>query len=161
MEVAALLTKALASLSPHELYAETGIAPSRLKSSSESNISMERRHHVAHSKEWPWLPVQDLNVLAPHPFCVDCGLVKPIGKARAVDLGGLANLLSRMERELRAIGLKVTEAQRRLLMKRLEALDAGDAFGLSKESQIRMVAACAASVLGRSEDQLQSLLRSC
>lgn len=122
--------------------------------------ALAQRHRVAPRQDWPWLPVQERGTLAAHPYCERCGLVRLVGGQRALDLGGLANLIARLELRLRE-GRKVTEAQRRLIVKRLEAQDAVDGFGLSRRAQYGIVAEVVGRYTGLPEDVVLSYLCNC
>lgn len=105
--------------------------------------------------------MQDSSALAPHPYCDGCGLVRYVGSRRAMDLGGLANLLARLEIHLRRNGRKVTEAQRRLITRELATYSIDDTFALSRAGQLQIVAEVAARRLGLPTEVLASYLRSC
>lgn len=105
--------------------------------------------------------MQERGTLAAHPYCERCGLVRLVGGQRALDLGGLANLIARLELRLRERGRKVTEAQRRLIAKCLEAQDAVDAFGLSRRAQYGIVAEVVGRYTSLPEDVVLSYLCNC
>lgn len=118
-----------------------------------------QRHAVADRDTWPWLPTQEHTHLAPHPFCKDCGGVKYVGSTRALPMGGLTNLASRLARDLGAQGRKVTEAQIRLIMKRLHEAGASDGFVHSRATQERLLLETFRSYTGLDEGVLVSFLR--
>lgn len=130
-------------------------------SSDAEALAPTPRHTLAQRGDWPWLPTLDHGTLAPHPWCVECGRVAAVGSARALDLGGLLNLLGRLTERLRREGYKLTEAQRRLIVKRLEALEADDRFGLTREAQQRMVSEVVASHVRTQPAIVQSYVREC
>lgn len=117
-------------------------------------------HRVPGAAHWPWLPTERTGTLSRHPYCADCGLVSSVGSDRALDLGGLANLLGRLGRALRDGGLKLTEAQRRLILKALQAEGADDRFGLSRTHQERLFAQSVAATLGVHQNVIHTYLRS-
>lgn len=118
-------------------------------------------HRIPTSDQWPWLPIEGNGVLAHHPYCSDCGLVRAVGSNRAVDLGGLVNLMARLYRALREGGHKITEAQRRLVMARLRSAGADDSFGLTRASQQRLVSKVIGGALGLPAAVVETYLRSC
>jgi hypothetical protein len=121
-------------------------------------------HRVAPPHAWPWLPAQGggSGTLAKHPYCEGCGVVRYIGSQRALNLGGLANLLARVEILLKQrTGRKVTEAQRRMIVLRLAALRADDAWAFSREGQRRLVAKVIGKQIGLEADVVESYLHSC
>lgn len=118
-------------------------------------------HVVAERAAWPWLPSDGTSMLAPHPFCVHCGQVRAVGGGRALDRGGLVNLLANLDRRLRDHDLRLTEVQRRLVMQRLLAAEADDAFGLNRVRQRAMVAHAVARVTGLQPDVVASYVCSC
>ena len=87
--------------------------------------------------------------------------MKALGASRPFDLGGLTNLLARLEQRLADVDLRVTEAQRRLIVRRFQALGADDAFTLSRENQLRIVSEVVAAHLGLEPRAVESYLRSC
>jgi len=118
-------------------------------------------HQVENQAHWPWLPKDGVGVLAPHPYCRDCGLVKFVGAARALDGGGLSNLLAKLSRRLHDVGIRTTEAQRRLIMLRLLDRQADDAFGMSRAAQDRILAEIVGKHLAVPPDVVRSYLHSC
>ena len=118
-------------------------------------------HQVAHRQTWPWLPTSGSGILAPHPFCEDCGLIKIVGTNRGLDMGGLMNLISKLYRRLRDAGVHATEAQKRVVVKNLEAAKAHDDFGLSRRHQNHLVSRIVGECLGVRPSVVESYLRSC
>lgn len=92
-------------------------------------------HEEAPRSQWDWLPLGSSQTLSAHPWCKKCGTVKHLGGPRAQDMGGLANRLSRLFDVMRTNGIHVTQAQRRLIMKRIETLVLDDRFALSRLQQ--------------------------
>lgn len=119
------------------------------------------RHAIAERSAWVWLPVAHQGLAARHPWCRDCGEVKHVGSARALDIGGLTNLIARFERLLGEHGRRLTEAQRRLVVNRLRELQADDTFGLSRDAQMKILADTLARYLHLPTDVVGTYLRSC
>ncbi len=120
-----------------------------------------KRHKLAQRGDWPWLPTQGCGHLAPHPYCEDCGQVKAVGTGRAMDLGGLVNLLADLRRVLDREGLKLTAVQRRLILQALQEKEIDDPFGLSRDRQMEIVTQVASRYTGIHEQAMATYLRSC
>lgn len=118
-------------------------------------------HRLAESATWPWLPAGDTGATVAHPYCVDCGSIKSVGTERALDMGGLMNLLGRLRVVLEARGHRVTQVQRRLIGQRLTALEADDKFAQSRSRQYDLVAGCVSAVVGIPEHVVHSYLHHC
>lgn len=99
--------------------------------------------------------------MVPHPYCADCGSIKSVGSERAMDLGGLMNLMGRLRHLLEARGHRLTEAQRRLIGQRLQHLQVDDVFDQSRAAQYMLLAACVAETTGIPEDVVHSYLHHC
>lgn len=74
-------------------------------------------------------------------------------------MGGLVNLLARLDRTLREHGHKLTEAQKRLIVKQLEAASAGDQFAHSRTAQENTLTRIVATYTGIHHDALQTYTR--
>lgn len=120
-----------------------------------------RRHRIAPSTTWPWMPMVGNGVLAKHPWCDICGEIQVLGSERAVPLGSLANVIGRLDRRLRHDGLKITEVQKRLLMQRIAQVGGADTFSLPYEAQFRIVQCAVSDLLGLSPAVVAAHLRSC
>jgi len=80
--------------------------------------------HVSCSSEsMIWLPVRDEkgSDISPHPWCIKCGAVKNISPDKAKKLGYWTDVISRISKQF-----KVSQAQKRLVVKELEAYDGFD-----------------------------------
>lgn len=116
-------------------------------------------HGLVHPEARPWLPKQDNHDLAPHPYCTECGEVMGIGKAGGLDRGDLVNLVSRLEDRLESAGHVVTEAQKRLIFKKIREDDVDDPFGFTRDRQLAVVTEIASDYLGLPEETIASYLR--
>lgn len=105
-------------------------------------------HRIADKQDWPHLPVRRGGAVAAHPYCAECGMVKSIGADRALDHGGLMNRLARLRERLQDSGYVFTDVQKRLVVRRLEDQDAGDAFVRDRASQDVLVAEAVGRALG-------------
>ena len=119
------------------------------------------RHNVVPAHEWAWLPNEFDGTLQKHAFCADCGQVRPSRRGRVMDMGGIANLLGRFYRALSRQGRHVTEAERRLVTRRIEAFEADDDFALSQDHQMTLLSSLVAAQLGMTAPSVESYLRSC
>lgn len=148
-------------LPPGRNRAAGGRAGDRLSELRNWLAAQKPIHRLATPSRWPWLPAQRSGILARHPYCTDCGQVKFVGAGRALDVGGLANLLWRLARFLREIGLRLTEAQVRLILRQLTARELVDPFAISQDSQEAHLVALLTVCLGHPPEVVQSYLRSC
>lgn len=136
-------------------------AASSLPDGYDVTLAPPDAHRIARPDEWPWLPVAISGILARHPYCSDCGLIRAVGADRALDMGGIANLLGRFGRLLRDVGLRFTDVQRRLVVQRFKAAQGDDPFGLSRGAQLRLLSQVVAETLGLNVTVAGTYLRSC
>lgn len=118
-------------------------------------------HDTAARRDWPWLPTLEHGHLSPHPYCVHCGGVKYIGTLKAKPFGGLVNLAAALRGQMEAQGHKVSDAQLRLILRRLQSQRADDPYLLSRPAQERLVVEAFRVYTGLDEAALASYLRSC
>jgi hypothetical protein len=119
-----------------------------------------RDHGLVHPDSRPWLPKQENQDLAPHPYCTECGEVMGIGKAGGLDKGDLVNLVSQLETRLDRAGHVVTEAQKRLILQKISEKDLDDPFGFTRDTQLSHVCQIASTYLGIPEATIMSYVRS-
>jgi hypothetical protein len=115
-------------------------------------------HGLVHPEARPWLPKQESEDLAPHPYCTECGKVMGIGKAGGLDHGDLVNLVSDLEAKLEDAGHVVTEAQKRLIFKRIREDEIDDPFGFTRDTQLALVSEIASTYLGLPEETVASYI---
>lgn len=81
------------------------------------------------SYDHDWLPLykkrRSESVLAPHPYCYKCGVVRNVGPDRAKKVGYYVEVLSEVKRYLKnehdkGGKHKLTEAQKRLMVKEMQ-----------------------------------------
>lgn len=125
-----------------------------------SALGSDHDHVLAPRDAWPWLPTQEHRHLAIHPYCAACGGVKYVGSTRALPLGGLANLAAHLRATLGRQGRKVTEAQMRLIMKRLQRAEASDTFTQGRATQERLLLQAFAAYTSLDETTLATYLHS-
>jgi hypothetical protein len=116
-------------------------------------------HGLVHPEGRPWLPKQDdANDLAPHPYCTECGEVMGIGRAGGLEMGDLVNLVSQLADRLESAGHVVTDAQKRMIFRKIREDDVDDAFGFTRDRQLAVVAEIASTYLGLPEETLASYI---
>jgi hypothetical protein len=116
-------------------------------------------HGRVHPDERPWLPKLEDGDLAPHQVCPDCGEVEGRGRRSGLDRGGLVNRISRLEEMLDRDGYVFTEAQKRVIFKRIEERDLDDGYGFTRERQLDEVAEVVGDVIGLPRNVVDSYLR--
>jgi len=125
---------------------------------SSSDPARCSEHGLVHPEGRPWLPKQGSEDLAPHPYCTECGKVMGIGKAGGLDHGDLVNLVSDLEAKLEDAGHVVTEAQKRLIFKRIREDEIDDPFGFTRDTQLALVSEIASTYLGLPEETVASYI---
>ncbi len=118
-------------------------------------------HSVAHRETWPWLPTSGKGVLAPHPWCEKCGVVKVVGAPSAMPIGSVVNLLSRLDRRLREEGRRITEAQMRLILRRVQSSGVVDTFSASRDAQMAVIEGAVSDVLRFQPTTVRAYLLAC
>jgi hypothetical protein len=104
-----------------------------------------------------WLP-SDNKLIRKHPYCRCCGKVKNTSSLRAKRMGFFANILSKMRSDFERKGIKITQAQIRLILKELELKEAFDVFSLSFDVQKGLFIEVVAKYIGVSRRSLESYL---
>lgn len=117
-------------------------------------------HSVAPPTEWPWLPTHDDSGLAKHPYCEDCGQVKTIGRESGLKMGTLTNLLGKVKRQLGDEGDRITEAQSRLILKKLRQEGGDDGFAVPRSTQIELLAEAVEDYTSLEARHVKAVLRS-
>ena len=114
-----------------------------------SPLGKHKHEDCAYSQmEWlpPSSPMVERVPVQHKPFCKDCGVVKNIGSDRARKLGYFATALGRLktridkehDRSTYSIA-KVTEAQVRIIIKRLEAIEGfDDPYSMTFRAQMEL-----------------------
>lgn len=116
-------------------------------------------HGTVHPDERPWLPKLDDGDLAPHHYCPDCGKVQGRGRRDGLDRGGLANRIARLQELLDREGYVFTEAQKRIVFKRIDEQDLDDGYGFTRDRQLELVAELIGDVVGLPRTVVDSYLR--
>lgn len=69
-----------------------------------------------------WLPMTN-GIIGKHPYCIDCGTVKNINSDKGRRMGYFMKSLSRLKNDLHKKGIKISEAQIRLISNELGKVD--------------------------------------
>ncbi len=98
--------------------------------------------HISNENDWlPLLQGEKKLTLSPHPYCDKCGLVRNVGPDRPRKLGFYVDKLSELERYLeeedsKGGKTKLTEAQKRLIVKKMEDEEVfNDLYGVLASTQ--------------------------
>ncbi|MBS3816522.1 MAG: hypothetical protein KGY76_03045 [Candidatus Thermoplasmatota archaeon] len=107
----------------------------------EAEISQRCPHESADEDWLPLLRNLSKMTLAPHPYCDKCGLVRNVGPDRPRKLGYYVDKLSEIEKYLKNEDSKggknkLTEAQKRLIVKEMEDEEIfNDLYGVMESTQ--------------------------
>lgn len=107
----------------------------------ETEVSQECLHTSADEDWLPLLRNLSKMTLAPHPYCDKCGLVRNVGPDRPRKLGYYVDKLSEIEKYLKNEDSKggknkLTEAQKRLIVKEMENEEIfNDLYGVMESTQ--------------------------
>jgi hypothetical protein len=106
-----------------------------------------------------WLPRLDNSITVPHPVCGRCGSVKNVTSDRGRGLGYYVNVLYEIKRYLEKRRGKLTEAQIRLITKRLEEVDGfEDVYWIRGSTQKSMFTRAVTEYTGLSCSFVESFL---
>lgn len=139
---------------------EEGPRPSTVPEAEDGPAPVEcPEHGTVHPDDRPWLPKLDDGDLAPHHYCPDCGKVQGRGRRDGLDRGGLANRIARLQELLDREGYVFTEAQKRIVFKRIDEQDLDDGYGFTRDRQLELVAELVGEVVGLPRTVVDSYLR--
>ncbi|MCD6473975.1 MAG: hypothetical protein J7K47_03605 [Thermoplasmata archaeon] len=111
-------------------------------------------HQSCGKEQRAWLPLPNGSV-APHPWCVKCGVVKNLTEDRAKKMGYWMNLLAEI-----ASSFGISRAQRRLAALALQAYDGfDDMYSMTGEAQKKVFAKVIKKYFGISESVVYSFVR--
>ncbi|NMB86412.1 MAG: hypothetical protein GYA29_09275 [Methanothrix sp.] len=102
-------------------------------------------HKVSGSKEKVWLPYYyegRERGLKPHPYCVECGLIKNLSSERPHTVGFFMNIVAEMAKHY-----KITQVQTRLIALEMERQALDDQFGLDRLQQEKLFIDMATRIL--------------
>jgi hypothetical protein len=80
-----------------------------------------------------WLPYyyeSRARGLKPHPYCIDCGLIKNLSSCRSHNIGYFMNIVAELSKEY-----KIAQVQIRLIAMELEKQGIEDNFGMDRNQQ--------------------------
>ncbi len=90
-------------------------------------------HKISGSREKIWLPYYfegRERGLKPHPYCIECGLIKNLSSERPRSIGYFMNIIAEI-----GIRHKVAKIQTRLIVQEMERLALDDKFGMDQMQQ--------------------------
>jgi hypothetical protein len=97
---------------------------------------MTCKHKSCGSSEKIWLPYnyesRDRG-LKPHPYCMECGLVKSLSSDRPHTIGYYMNILAELGRLY-----KIAQIQMRLVAQEIERQGLNDSYGMDRLQQERL-----------------------
>lgn len=102
-------------------------------------------HKLSGSKEKVWLPYYyegRERGLKPHPFCIECGLIKNLSSDRVHSTGFFMNTLAELGKRY-----KITKIQVRLIAMEMEKQSLNDNFGFDRQQQEKKFVEIAAMIL--------------
>ncbi len=115
-------------------------------------------HRSCGASEKVWLPVEFKSRaigLKPHPYCLDCGVIKNISPDRPRKLGFYINVISSISRFHR-----ISQAQVRLIVNELLAVeDFEDGYCMTSAAQEKIFIAIVRKYCNLSEGIIRSFLR--
>jgi len=102
----------------------------------EEKLTSGCEHKISGSKEKVWLPYfyegRDRG-LKPHPYCIECGLIKNLSSERPHGIGFFMNVVSELGKRH-----KIAQIQIRLIALEMERQALDDAFGLDRTQQEKL-----------------------
>ncbi|MGA9098677.1 MAG: hypothetical protein WB392_07065 [Methanotrichaceae archaeon] len=90
-------------------------------------------HKSCGSTEKVWLPYYyngRMRGLKPHPYCMDCGLIKNLSSDRPRTIGYYMNILSELSKLY-----KIAQVQMRLISQEFERQRLNDSYGIDRLQQ--------------------------
>lgn len=113
-------------------------------------------HKVSGSKEKVWLPYYyegRERGLKPHPYCIECGLIKNLSSERPHSVGFFMNIVAEMAKHY-----KITQVQTRLIALEMERQALDDQFGLDRLQQEKLFIDMATRILNVPASVVSGLL---
>ena len=90
-------------------------------------------HKISGSIEKIWLTYcfegRELG-LKPHPYCIECGLIRSLSSEKPLSIGYFMNVIAQM-----GIRHKIAQIQTRLIAQEMERLALDDKFGMDRKQQ--------------------------
>ncbi len=111
-------------------------------------------HQSCGGNERIWLPIEGIG-LAPHPWCVKCGVVKNISPDKAKRLGYWVNIMAEI-----ADNFKITKVQQRLAIKELQSYDGfEDTYAMTFSAQRKIFIQILKKYFNLGETTINSFIR--
>jgi hypothetical protein len=128
--------------------------PLTIASDGESMSGCE--HKISGSKEKVWLPYyyegRDRG-LKPHPYCMECGLIKNLSSERPRRIGFFMNVISELGKRY-----KVAQVQIRLIAQEMEKQSLEDKFGMDRLQQEKLFIEITTRILNVPKREIKELL---
>jgi hypothetical protein len=118
---------------------------------------MACEHKSCGSSEKIWLPYYyegRERGLKPHPYCMECGLVKCLSSDRPHTIGYYMNILAELNKLY-----KITQIQIRLVSQEIERQGLNDSYGMDRLQQEMLFVEIAKKYVNVPERRLIELLR--
>ena len=90
-------------------------------------------HKISGSREKIWLTYYfegRERGLKPHPYCIECGLIKNLSSEKPLSIGYFMNIIGEL-----GIRHKIAQIQTRLIALEMERLALDDKFGMDRKQQ--------------------------
>ncbi len=90
-------------------------------------------HKISGSREKIWLPYYfegRERGLKPHPYCIECGLIKNLSSEKPRSVGYFMNIIAELGNRH-----KIAQIQKRLIALEMERLALDDKFGMDRMQQ--------------------------
>lgn len=113
-------------------------------------------HRISGSKEKVWLPYyyegRDRG-LKPHPYCVECGIIKNLSSERPRGIGFFMNVIAELGKRH-----KIAQVQIRLIALEMEKQSLDDKFGMDRLQQEKLFIEIITRILNVPERAVTELL---
>jgi hypothetical protein len=130
------------------------IKPPTITSDGESMSGCE--HKISGSKEKVWLPYyyegRDRG-LKPHPYCIECGLIKNLSSERPRRIGFFMNVIAELGKRH-----KIAQVQIRLIALEMEKQSLDDIFGMDRLQQEKLFIEITTRILNVPKKAVKELL---
>ena len=128
--------------------------PFTIASDGESMSGCE--HKISGSKEKVWLPYyyegRDRG-LKPHPYCMECGLIKNLSSERPRRIGFFMNVIAELGKHY-----KIAQVQIRLIAQEMEKQSLEDKFGMDRLQQEKLFIEITTRILNVPKREVKELL---
>ena len=120
---------------------------------------MSCEHNSCGSSEKVWLPYfygGRERGLKPHPYCIDCGLIKNLSSDRPRTIGYYMNILSELSKFY-----KIAQVQMRFISQEFERQRLDDSYGMDRQQQEKLFMDIVKKCVNVPERALIELLQNC